>query len=55
VTGIRFFEGGCNALRQGSVVYTNVFDQRTARCIYWQLNLAFDRRPERADFEIDAV
>ena len=55
VTGIRFFEGGCDVLRQRSVVYTNVFDQRTARCIYWQLNLVFDRQPERADFEIDAV
>ncbi len=42
-------------MRQGSVVYSNVFDQRTARCIYWQLNLVFDRQPERADFEIDAV
>ena len=55
VAGIRFFEGGCEASREGPVLYTNVFDQRTARCIYWQLNLVFDRQPERADFEIDAV
>jgi general L-amino acid transport system substrate-binding protein len=55
VTGVKFFEGDCNELRQGPVLYTNVFDPRTARCIYWQLNLAFDRQLERADFEIDAV
>ena len=55
VAGIKFFEGGCDAPREESVVYTNVFDQQTARCIYWQLNLVFDRQPERADFEIDAV
>ena len=55
VTGIRFFEGGCDAPGEGSVVYTSVFDQLTARCIYWQLNLVFDPQPERADFEIDAV
>ena len=55
VAGIRFFEDGCDASREGSLLYTNVFDQRTARCIYWQLNLVFDRQPERADFEIDAV
>ena len=42
-------------MSQESVVYTNVFDQQTARCIYWQLNLVFDRQPERADFEIHAV
>ena len=40
---------------RGRFLYTNVFDQRTARCIYWQLNLVFDHQPERADFEIDAV
>ena len=55
VAGIKFFEDGCDASREGSVLYTNVFDQRTARCIYWQLNLFFDRQPERADYEIDAV
>ena len=55
VAGIRFFEGGCEASREGPVLYTNVFNQQTARCIYWQLNLVFDRQPERADFEIDAV
>ena len=55
VAGVKFFEGGCDASREESIVYTNVFDQQTARCIYWQLNLVFDHQPERADFEIDAV
>ena len=55
VAWVKFFEGGCDASREESVVYTNVFDQQTARCIYWQLNLVFDHQPERADFEIDAV
>ena len=55
VAGIRFFEGGCDGSSEGPVVFANVFEQRTARCIYWQLNLVFDPQPERADFEIDAV
>ena len=55
VAGIRFFEGDCDASGERSVLYTSVFDHRTARCIYWQLNLVFDPQPERADFEIDAV
>ena len=55
VAGVRFFESGCDASREEPVLYTNVFDQRTSRCIYWQLNLVFDTQPERADFEIDAV
>ena len=55
VAGVKFFEDGCDASREESAVYTNAFDQQTARCIYWQLNLVFDRQPERADFEIDAV
>ena len=54
VTGIRFFEGSCELPPDGTVVYTNVFGHRTAKCIYWELNLAFERQPERVGFDINA-